>query len=169
MSSNMTWQEHVNNIVSNASKALYMLYIMRRFNPPHQRLLKVYTAYIRPLLEYCSPVFHAGLTAIQAKQIESVQKRALKIIAGFDNSYQDLLKRFSIESLVDHRQEMCLRLGKQMLRNPAHRGMLPPTRQSISGRCTRGMDTLQPFCCSARLRRSTIPHMTSLLNEDMCM
>ena len=141
---------------------------MRRFNPPHKQLLKVYTTYIRPLLEYCSPIFHAGLTASQAKQIETVQKRALKIIAGFDNSYQDLLERFNIESLADRRQEACLRLGKQMMRNPEHRKMLPPTRQSISGRRTRGMDTLQPFRCSARLRKSTIPHMTSLLNADMC-
>ena len=165
----MTWEEHVKNVVARASKALYMLYILRRYKPPEDQLVKVYTTYIRPLLEYCTPVFHAGITASQAKQIESVQKRALKIIADFQHSYQDLLQRFEMDSLADRRQKMSLRQARQLLKNAAHREMLPPTRADVSGRNTRNMDMLQPFCCSARLRKSAIPYMTSLLNEDMCM
>ena len=49
ISSCLTWQHHVNDIVVKGSKALYMLHIMRRFNPPHEQLLKIYTTYIRPL------------------------------------------------------------------------------------------------------------------------
>ena len=167
IANNMTWDEQVNNIVARGSKALYMLYIMRRYNPPQEQLLKIYTTYIRPIVEYCSPVFHAGITAAHARQIESVQKRALKIIAGYDHRYQDLLKKFKIDSLADRREKSCLRLGKQMMRNSNHRKLLPQTRQSISGRNTRYMEKLQPFCCSTRLRKSAIPHMTSLLNADM--
>ena len=163
VSNSLTWQEHVNSMVAKGSKALYMLYVMRRFNPPQEHLLKVYLTYIRPLLEYCAPVIHAGLTAKQAQQIERVQKRALHIIAGYDLTYQDLLQQFGIDNLADRRQQMCLRLGKQILKNSNHRNMLPPTRQSISGRRTRNMNTLQPFCCSIRLRRSAVPHMTALL------
>ena len=112
ISNNFTWQEHVNDVVARSSRALYLLYVLRRFNPPHEQLLKVYVTYIRPLLEYCAPVFHAGLTANQAQQIERVQKRALKIIAGYDNTYQDLLHKFELESLVGRREKMCLNLGK---------------------------------------------------------
>ena len=169
ITNSMTWDEQVNSIVAKASKALYLLYIMRRYNPPQEQLIKVYTTYIRPILEYCSPVFHAGLTASQAKQIECVQKRALKIIAGYSHKYQDLLKRFEIDSLADRREKSCLRLGKRMMININHRSLLPQTRQSISGRNTRYMNLLQPFCCSARLKKSAIPLITSLLNADMCV
>ena len=100
-----TWQEHIDYIVTRGSKALYMLYIMRRFNPPPAQLLKVYTVYIRPLLEYCAPDFHAVLTASQAFQIERVQKRALKIIAGYHCTYQDLLYKFGIEKLGERRRK----------------------------------------------------------------
>ena len=31
-------------------------------------------SFIRPVLEYCAPVFHAGLTAQQAKQLEKKSK-----------------------------------------------------------------------------------------------
>lgn len=164
ISNSVTWQEHANDIIVRGSKALYMLHVMKRYNPPQEQLLKVYTTYIRPLLEYCAPVFHAGLTASQAQQIERVQKRALKIIYGYNYTYGDLLRNFGIESLADRRQQMCLHLGKQILKNPVHRMMLPPTRESISGRHTRNMKMLQPFCCSARLRKSAVPHMTTLLN-----
>ena len=73
----------MNEIVSKGTKALYILYAMGRFSPPQEHLVKVYNTYIRPLLEYCAPVFHAGLTARQAQQIERVHKRALKIITGY--------------------------------------------------------------------------------------
>ena len=169
ISSSVRWQEHVNEIVNKGSKALYILYVMRRFSPPQEHLVRVYTTYIRPLLEYCAPVFHAGLTASQAKQIERVQKRALKIIAGYAYTYQDLLRKFGIQSLADRREDMCLRLGKQMIKHPTHREMLPPTRESISGRKTRYMNSLQPFCCSVRLRKSAVPHMTTLLNAEKCL
>ena len=169
ISNSFTWQDQVDSIVAKGSRALYMLYIMKRFNIAQEDLLRVYTTYIRPLLEYCAPVIHAGLTASQAQQIERVQKRALHIIAGYDNSYRELLHKFQIDNLADRRQEMCLRLGKQMLKSPIHREILPPTRESISGRHTRHMNSLQPFCCSDRLRRSVVPLITSLLNADKCL
>ena len=124
---------------------MYMLYVMRRFNPPKEQLVKVYTTYIRPLLEYCAPVFHAGLTANQAQQLERCQKRALKIIAGYDYTYRELLDKFDLENLADRREKMCLRLGKQMLKNPTHREMFPPTREAISGRCTRKYEEVSTF------------------------
>ena len=151
ISNSGAWQTHIETIITKGSKALYMLYVMRRFNPPQEQLVKVYTIYIRPLLEYCAPVYHAGLTASQAQQIERVQKRAPKIKAGYSHAYQDLLYKFGIGTTYRRRQNMCLRLGKQMLKNPNHRRILPPTRGSVSGRQTRNMtmSALQPFCCSA--------------------
>ena len=169
ISSTITWQEHVNEVTTRGSRALYLLYILRRFNPPQEQLLRAYTTYIRPFLECCAPVFHAGLTANQAQQIERVQQRALKIIAGYEYSYQDLLHKFEMKSLADRRENMCLRLGKQMLKHQTHRKILPPTRESISGRNTRNMATLQPFCCSVRLRKSAVPLMTTLLNAEKCL
>ena len=120
-----------------------------------------------PLLEYCAPVFHAGLTYLQAKQLESVQKRALKLIGGYEKSYQDLLEALRLQSLANRREQLCLRLAKQIMKSTDHRDILPPERGIISGRATRNVCTLQPFCCGARLRKSTVPHMTTLLNLDM--
>ena len=133
------------------------------------QMVQIYTTYIRPLLEYCTPVFHAGLTARQASQIEKVQKRALKLIGGFDKSYQQLLEEMKLDTLADRREQLCLRLARQMLGSSNHRDLFPPERRLVSGKTTRSAYTLQHFCCNARLRKSSIPHMTALINADIMM
>ena len=76
-----------------------MIYVMKKHRPSREQLVQIYPTYIRPLLEYCAPVFHAGLTASQANQLERVQKQALKLIGGFDRSYRQLLADLQLESL----------------------------------------------------------------------
>jgi len=43
---------------------------------------RFYIAVIRPVMEYAAPVWHTGLTAELTESLESVQKRALRIIFG---------------------------------------------------------------------------------------
>ena len=166
LSSDLSWQAHVDSIVKKASKAFYMLHIMKRFQPPREQLLTIYTTYVRPLLEYCAPVFHASLTASQANQIERVQKRALKLIGGYDISYQQLLEDMHLDSLADRRSQLCLRFAKKLLNSAEHRDILPPERVTISTRRTRYAHLLQPYRCGARLRKSSVPYMTTLLNQE---
>jgi len=45
-----------------------------------------YISVVRPILEYACPVWHTGLTAAQSDTLESVQKRAMRIIYSDDNS-----------------------------------------------------------------------------------
>jgi len=167
LTSDMSWQTHVEDMVARGSRALYMLHVLNKFHPPSDQMLAVYITYIRPLLEYGAPVFHAGLTIQQAKQIERVQMRALKIIGGYDHSYQQLMQEFKLETLATRRETLSLRLGKQILRSEKHRELLPQERQDISGRTTRHSHNLQPFRCGMRLRKSAIPYMTVLLNSDI--
>ena len=57
---------------SNCS-SLYMIYILKRCATSRDQLVKTYTTYICPLLEYCAPLFHAVLTAKQASQLEKLK------------------------------------------------------------------------------------------------
>ena len=45
----------------------------------HQ-LRHFYLSVIRPILEYCSPIWHHGFTKAQAESLEAIQRRALRII-----------------------------------------------------------------------------------------
>jgi len=46
-------------------------------------LLDFYIAVIRPVLEYCAPVWHYALTKAQTQELEAIQKRAIHIIFHF--------------------------------------------------------------------------------------
>jgi len=57
-------------------------------------------------LEYACPVWHTGLTATQSDTLESVQKRAMRIVYSEDNGsdYNIRLIIAGIDTLKDRRE-----------------------------------------------------------------
>jgi len=73
---------------------------MVRFVPDERSPLHN-TAIVRPILEYASPVWHLSLTVAQSETLESMQKRALRII------YEDqTLIVADIDSLETRREQL---------------------------------------------------------------
>ena len=80
-----SWHTHVEAIVSKATQRLYFLKQLKRAGVLRAQLLHFYISVIRPVLEYVVPVWHHLLTKTQTDRIESVQKRAFRIIYSFSN------------------------------------------------------------------------------------
>ncbi|KAI8519326.1 pyruvate transporter mpc1 [Branchiostoma belcheri] len=53
--SDLRWNEQVNHMSANAARKLFILKRLRKFNLSQTELLIIYTAYIRPLMEYAGP------------------------------------------------------------------------------------------------------------------
>ena len=53
---------------------VFLFICLRRAGVPPQQLIHFYTAVIRPVLEYASPVWHCSITRAQSHHLESVQK-----------------------------------------------------------------------------------------------
>ena len=68
---------HVNYCISKFNKALWALTHIRRANIKEDIMLEVYKVILRPLLEYCAPVYSSMLTLEQIDRLEKQQKRAL--------------------------------------------------------------------------------------------
>ena len=49
---NLGWDIQVKNMISRASKRLFILYVLRKYGAPAADLLAVFQTYIRPILEY---------------------------------------------------------------------------------------------------------------------
>ncbi len=67
-------------------------------------VVSVYCSLIRSILEYASPVWHAGLTKTQSDRIEGIQKRCLKIVFP-DLSYDEVLFVSGLEKLSVRREK----------------------------------------------------------------
>lgn len=61
ISSNPNWNVHIRETVKKANKRMYFVVIIKRSGVPVADLCTFFCSNIRPLLEYCSQVFHHSL------------------------------------------------------------------------------------------------------------
>jgi len=69
-------------------------------------MLHFYTTAIMPVLECACPAWHSSLNKEQSSRIESIQKRALKIIYGHGD-YSDICAKEGLPTLASRRTEIC--------------------------------------------------------------
>ena len=105
ISSDLSWNRHVEYVAKKANKRLYSLRILKRCGIPQSSLVKVYLSLIRPVLEYAVPVLQ-NLTQVLACSLENVQKRALRIIFPTSN-YPDALVAAGLHTLEERRNSVC--------------------------------------------------------------
>lgn len=115
---NLKWNIHIDNTIKKASKILYFLSQLKRAKVPSKDLIKFYTVCIRSVLLYACQVFHYSLPAYLNNALERIQKRAMKIIFGYDISYKSALEQSGIKKLSEQRQQLCDTLFKKVISKP---------------------------------------------------
>ena len=106
ISNNLTWSEHVDNIVSKVGKRVYMLYQLKRAGIIQNNLVKIYVSITRPVLEYACPVWNTCLPKYLSDAIEMIQTRVLRsIYHGLH--YNDILVLVGLQSLKKRRDNIC--------------------------------------------------------------
>ena len=85
--SDLRWNSHVDYIVKKACKKLYSLRVLCRAGVDRRSILEVYLSSVRPVLEYAVPVWQSIPNYLSDK-IESIQKRALRIIFPSADNYK---------------------------------------------------------------------------------
>ncbi len=95
---NLTFDEHIAQSIKKANGKLAM--IKRTFvNLDRTMLVQLYTALVRPLLEYGNVIWSPHLQK-HIKALEAVQHRATRLIPGFATlSYEDRLSQLKLPSL----------------------------------------------------------------------
>ncbi|KAK3085493.1 hypothetical protein FSP39_004174 [Pinctada imbricata] len=94
LSSNMSWDCHINNISSKANKILGFLKRNLKIKQEHTKSL-AYKSLVRSNLEYCSSVWSPH-TKTNIKRLEDVQRRAARYVT---NRYHN---KSSVSSMIDH-------------------------------------------------------------------
>ena len=80
--------------------------------------VKFYVTCIQSILLYACQVFHHSLLEYLSYSLEQLQKRALKIIYGYDISYEQALSLAGLDNLVDRRSQLCDTFFKNIISNP---------------------------------------------------
>jgi len=112
--SNLSFSNHVDSIVSRANIKANL--IIRCFvSGDRDLLVKAFTVYVRPVLEFDSPVWSPRFKR-DIEKLESVQRHFSKRIKGLDTmDYKSRLKQLNLESLELRRLKADLTLTYKLV------------------------------------------------------
>jgi Reverse transcriptase (RNA-dependent DNA polymerase) len=115
-SANASYSSHIDSIVSKGSRAAGMLY--RAFSTRRaQFLVKIFKAYVRPIVEYASVVWNPTAVACTGS-LEKVQRRFTKRLPGMRTlGYDERLEALHLESLEERRLRAELLMVFSILHN----------------------------------------------------
>ena len=106
ISSDLSWNAHVDEILSKARKREYMIYQLKRSGINQNDLINIDVSVIRPVVEYACPVWHTNLPKYLSDNIEIIQKRCLKtIFPGYQ--YEHIQHMEDLPTLHRRRDELC--------------------------------------------------------------
>ncbi|KAI8513549.1 hypothetical protein Bbelb_078730 [Branchiostoma belcheri] len=123
VSNDLKWGPHVEYMLAKVQPRIHYLRVARRAALPTEVLLQIYKSFIRPVLEYGSPVW-AGLPRCLSDEVERVQKLCLRI-CGVLRGY--------LPTLECRRREASLRELKRILQDPTNpcNDFIPPRENTV--------------------------------------
>ncbi|ELT93487.1 hypothetical protein CAPTEDRAFT_204868 [Capitella teleta] len=105
ISENLTFNPHVNSICWKAASEIFLLKRLSLTCKNSTILQHVYKSYILPILEYASPAW-TGLSTTDENRHKRLQRRAIRIILGFEYTLPLTLNHYSAAAVktLKHRR-----------------------------------------------------------------
>ena len=130
-------------------------------------LRTIYILFVRSQLEHSSVVWHSSLTEQQKSDLERVQRSALKVIPGNKyESYQKALNILDLEPLEQRREYLWLRFAQKCTKNDQAKRMFPLNDKLHDMNMRREEKFTLQYAKTERLKKSAIPYIQKLLNEQ---
>ena len=140
----------------------WLLIHMKQNGFNEQEMLKAYKSLLRPIAEYCAPVFHSMINDAQDEQIEKLQSTALRYIYGFGPSYAQLREMADLPTLRQRRIELTDKFAQKCLGNDRFKEWFPEKRLR---RSTRNNEKyVEEYARCERLKNSPLFYMRRRLN-----
>ena len=115
-------------------------------------------------MEFAVPTYHPMLTSELSDSIESIQKRASKIIFGWNTNYDVLVESGKLETLHDRREKLTLNFAKKAANDPRFEHWFP-RRNYGELNLRREVKYEETFARTERLRKSPLHYMRRALNN----
>ena len=164
ISQNLSWQKNTEYICAKARRKIWILRRMVKMDMDIPTIFDVYTKEVRSLLELAVPVWHSGLTRLQSRDIERIQKISFKIILGpaYEN-YNQACKYLATQSLEDRRLKLCLKFARKNLKSD--NCLFKKVVKNVNTR--QSSKLVQDYKCrTSKYRKSSIPYLARLLNSS---
>ena len=154
-------------IVKSSNKRMQFLHRAAKFTNNIRDLKMIYMLQIRSKLEQSAVVWHSGLTEKNKRDLERVQKSALRIILKEKYiDYKNALNVMKMDSLEARRENLCLKFAKACVKNEKLSDLFP--RNKINHLMEKRSKEIfyVKKARTERLRKSAIVNMQKLLNKE---
>jgi hypothetical protein len=116
----LSWNNHVNNIVSKANRMMGLIKRTVGYHAPVKVKLQLYTTLVRSNLEYCTQAWN-GLSIKNRIKLERVQRAATRYILGFPSiGYSERIVKLNLLPLSFRRDIMDLNFFYKCLNGLNH-------------------------------------------------
>ena len=102
VSDDLLWDKNCANIIRKCHARMQLLRIVASFGTSKDIMKKIYMQIIRVILEGSCQVWDGGLSKLNRKNLERVQKQCLRIILP-NLKYKEALKQLDLEDLQTRR------------------------------------------------------------------
>ena len=170
----MKWFDNSDYICQKGYARLWMLRRLSNLGATESEMLDVYQKQVRSVLELAVPVWQAGLTQQEVKQIERVQRTAFYIILG-DNykDYTNALDLLQCDRLAERRYKLCENFVKKAVKNEQFQNWFCLNDDPVPNFKTRSdkvsdRNLYHPVKTrTERYANSPLPYLTDILNKLM--
>jgi hypothetical protein len=166
ITSDLKWHSNTKYLVKRSYAKLWLLRRLKAMGANSDELLDAYFKQVRSVLETSAAVWHSGLTRKNTADIERVQKCALSIILGKGYiDYAHALTVLKLKSLQARRHDICLKFARKSYKSEKFKSWFVDDQK---GKNTRRpmLKVKKTIGRTNRMKRSPIPYLTSLLNEN---
>ena len=136
---------HVEVLRKRVRRLYWNLYYLREHSFRQDDLVAVFKSILRPVLDYCCPVFHPLLTEEQDEILERLQSYALRITYGNGMSAGAMRKLAGLTTLRARRIELMDKFAKKSLDSERFSHWFPKR----AGRSTRNSEAYHMPAVSA--------------------
>ena len=113
-------------IVKRANQRMLLLRKSAEVTTLIEDLKIIYLSYVRSILEQSSVLWGSTLSEENKKDLERVQKSAVKIMLGKKyQDYESALMLVDLENLNERRENLCLKFAKKCLQNEKTENLFP--------------------------------------------
>ena len=167
ISNDLTWDLNTEEIVKKANSRMQLLRKVASFGASKQELKIIYFAYVRSQLEKLATVWHSSLTEENKKDLERVQKTAIRIILRNNYSgYKKSLLKLNIDDLSTRRKKLCVDFAVKCTKHEKFKNMFPKFNKSHAMQTRKPHKFIIQHAKTERLKKSAKIYMQQILNDQ---
>ena len=164
---NLRWDAQVTQMVTRASKAVWVLRRMKALGVDKKTLVQYWKSEGRVHLEMACPVWHSSITLAQSRSLERSQRVAMAAIAGqWAPSLTNQLAELGLERLSSRRDTLCARFAVATATKSRHKDIFTPAYNNSLRPGKHSLKYRVPWARTAAYRKSAVPYLTRLLNSS---